>query len=485
MKNIIRPYYFIYKDLVRKRYELVLDNNIFVDHWYRPYADWFNRFINYHINNKYNRKVYFYNTFVAPKFLRKKENGIKIFFASENLEPYLKYINVKESEDVTRANQYFNHIRNNFKDYAINEVDLTIGCFVNKKSDKYIRLPGGEEGALNGPALMPGGNKESYKEIKEVLEAISAKAEDGKPCCTYIGENGAGHYVKMVHNGIEYADMQLIAEAYLLLKHVGGYENFQIADIFNEWNQGELNSFLIGITADIFKEKDDLGEGELVDKILDSAGQKGTGRWTSLAALEQGVNTSIMTSACNARNISSFYEKRQQLAESGLKKVLPVEIDADFVEDVRRSLYTAKIAAYAQGLALYKSASETYDWNLNLGDIASIFRAGCIIQARFLNNITNAYQQEPNLDNLIENEFFAEKVKNNQQCLRKIVAKAILAGVPVPAFANAISYIDGLSTKVVGANLIQAQRDYFGAHTYKRIDREGSFHHQWQKHFDR
>lgn len=192
-----------------------------------------------------------------------------------------------------------------------------------------------------------------------------------------------------------------------------------------------------------------------------------------------------MTSACNARNISSFYEKRQQLAESGLKKVLPVEIDADFVEDVRRSLYTAKIAAYAQGLALYKSASETYDWNLNLGDIASIFRAGCIIQARFLNNITNAYQQEPNLDNLIENEFFAEKVKNNQQCLRKIVAKAILAGVPVPAFANAISYIDGLSTKVVGANLIQAQRDYFGAHTYKRIDREGSFHHQWQKHFDR
>lgn len=390
----------------------------------------------------------------------------------ESLLPYLD----KEDIIMDGGNSFFKDTQRRYE-------------YVTSKGFKYfgVGVSGGEEGALNGPALMPGGNKESYKEIKEVLEAISAKAEDGKPCCTYIGENGAGHYVKMVHNGIEYADMQLIAEAYLLLKHVGGYENSQIADIFNEWNQGELNSFLIGITADIFKEKDDLGEGEgeLVDKILDSAGQKGTGRWTSLAALEQGVNTSIMTSACNARNISSFYEKRQQLAESGLKKVLPVEIDADFVEDVRRSLYTAKIAAYAQGLALYKSASETYDWNLNLGDIASIFRAGCIIQARFLNNITNAYQQEPNLDNLIENEFFAEKVKNNQQCLRKIVAKAILAGVPVPAFANAISYIDGLSTKVVGANLIQAQRDYFGAHTYKRIDREGSFHHQWQKHFDR
>ena len=359
--------------------------------------------------------------------------------------------------------------------------------YVESKGLLYIGtgVSGGEEGALLGPSMMPGGSPAAWPAVKDIFQAVAAKVEGDVPCCDWVGEDGAGHFVKMVHNGIEYADMQLIAEAYLLLKHVGGYENSQIADIFNEWNQGELNSFLIGITADIFKEKDDLGEGELVDKILDSAGQKGTGRWTSLAALEQGVNTSIMTSACNARNISSFYEKRQQLAESGLKKVLPVEIDADFVEDVRRSLYTAKIAAYAQGLALYKSASETYDWNLNLGDIASIFRAGCIIQARFLNNITNAYQQEPNLDNLIENEFFAEKVKNNQQCLRKIVAKAILAGVPVPAFANAISYIDGLSTKVVGANLIQAQRDYFGAHTYKRIDREGSFHHQWQKHFDR
>ena len=359
--------------------------------------------------------------------------------------------------------------------------------YVTSKGFKYfgVGVSGGEEGALNGPALMPGGNKESYKEIKDVLESIAAKANDGKPCCTYIGEDGAGHYVKMVHNGIEYADMQLIAEAYLLLKYVGKYTNSQIADIFHEWNQGELNSFLISITADIFKEQDDLAEGELVDKILDSAGQKGTGRWTSIAALDQGVNTSIMTSACNARNISSFYEKRQKLADSGLKQAMPVEIDENFVEEVRRSLYTAKIAAYTQGLALYKSASETYDWHLNLGEIASIFRAGCIIQARFLNNITEAYRKNPELDNLMEADFFADKVKANEQSLRKIVAKAILAGIPVPAFANAISYIDGLSTKVVGANLIQAQRDYFGAHTYKRTDRDGSFHHQWQKHFDK
>ena len=315
------------------------------------------------------------------------------------------------------------------------------------------------------------------------MEAIAAKADDGKPCCTYIGEDGAGHYVKMVHNGIEYADMQLIAEAYLLLKNVGKLSNEQISQIFHEWNQGELSSFLISITADILKETDDMAEGYLVDKILDSAGQKGTGRWTSIAALEQGVNTSIMTSACNARNISSFYAKRQQFADSDLKQTLPVEIDENFVEDVRRSLYTAKIAAYTQGFELYKSASEIHNWHLDLGSVASIFRAGCIIKAKFLNNITNAYQKNPNLENLLEDDFFFHKVQENQQSLRKTIAKAVSFGVPIPAFSNAMAYIDGLCTKTVGANLIQAQRDYFGAHTYKRIDREGTFHHQWQKHY--
>ncbi|MBM6832566.1 NADP-dependent phosphogluconate dehydrogenase [Megamonas hypermegale] len=357
--------------------------------------------------------------------------------------------------------------------------------YVTSKGFKYfgIGVSGGEEGALNGPALMPGGNAESYKEIQPVMEAIAAKADDGKPCCTYIGEDGAGHYVKMVHNGIEYADMQLIAEAYLLLKNVGKLSNEQISQIFHEWNQGELSSFLISITANILKEADDMAEGYLVDKILDSAGQKGTGRWTSIAALEQGVNTSIMTSACNARNISSFYAKRQHFADSDLKQTLPVEIDENFVEDVRRSLYTAKIAAYTQGFELYKSASEIHNWHLNLGSVASIFRAGCIIKAKFLNNITNAYQKNPNLENLLEDDFFFHKVQENQQSLRKTIAKAVSFGVPIPAFSNAMAYIDGLCTKTVGANLIQAQRDYFGAHTYKRIDREGTFHHQWQKHY--
>lgn len=357
--------------------------------------------------------------------------------------------------------------------------------YVTGKGLKYfgVGVSGGEEGALKGPAIMPGGNFEAYAEVKDILESIAAKAGDGRPCCTYIGEDGAGHYVKMVHNGIEYADMQLIAEAYLLLKNLGGLSNEQIADVFHDWNLGELNSYLISITADIFKEADDLGDGYLVDKIVDVAGQKGTGRWTSIAALEQGVNTSMITSAGNARLMSGQIKLRHEFADAGLKQTNPVEIDAEFVEDVRRSLYTAKIAAYAQGFALYRNASELYGWNLNLGKIASIFRAGCIIQAKFLNNITEAYEQKADLENLICADFFFEKVKHNEKSLRKIAGQAIAAGIPIPTFANAITYLDGLSSEIVGANLIQAQRDYFGAHTYKRIDREGDFHHHWQRHF--
>lgn len=396
--------------------------------------------------------------------------GNPVDYVIESLLPYLE----KDDIILDGGNSFFKDTQHRYE-------------YVTSKGFKYfgVGVSGGEEGALKGPALMPGGNEESYAEVKDVLEAIAAKADDGKPCCTYIGENGAGHYVKMVHNGIEYADMQLITEAYLLLKNVGGLDNEQISEIFNEWNQGELSSFLISITADIFKEKDDAEgkDGYLVDKILDSAGQKGTGRWTSMAALDQSVNTSIMTSACNARNMSANYAKRQQFAATGIKATLPVDVDADFVEDVRKSLYTAKIAAYTQGFELYKSASDTYNWNLNLGEIAAIFRAGCIIKAVFLNNITEAYQKNPALENLMEDDFFFGKVKENQLSLRKILAKAIMAGVPVPAFSNAMAYIDGLSTEVVGANLIQSQRDYFGAHTYKRNDMEGTFHHIWQKHY--
>lgn len=342
-------------------------------------------------------------------------------------------------------------------------------------------ISGGETGARRGPAIMPGGNASTYAEIQPIYEAIAAKAADGKPCCTYIGEDGAGHYVKMVHNGIEYADMQLIAEAYLLLKYVGGYDNKAISEIFHDWNGGELKSFLIGIAADIFAEHDPAG-GEVVDYIKDAAGQKGTGRWTSIESMKQGVDISMITAACNTRVMSNAAGRSKAQDVIQKPSVTPKQ-GQDFVEAVRQSLYTAKIIAYAQGFSLYRSASETYGWNLDYGAIASIFRAGCIIQAEFLNKITEAYEAEPKLENLIFAPFFLDKINANQQSLRRIVSLAVSEGIPVPAFANAISYLDGYSSPRVGANLIQALRDYFGAHTFERIDRDGTFHHQWHEHY--
>lgn len=345
-----------------------------------------------------------------------------------------------------------------------------------------VGISGGEKGARRGPCIMPGGDADAYREVQPIYEAVAAKA-DGEPCCTYIGSDAAGHYVKMVHNGIEYADMQLIAETYLLLKHVAGVENKDLAEIFHTWNQGELKSFLIGITADIFAESDDLAAGELIDKIVDSAGQKGTGRWTSIQAMKQGVNTSMITAACNARVMSNLTAERAQMGKILPKAISPVEASEELIEAVRQSLYAGKIAAYAQGFALYKSAAETFGWKLDFGKIAAIFRSGCIIQAEFLNKITEAYQRNPELANLMLDEFFSEKIQQNLPSLRKIVGLGIASGVPIPALANAVEYIDALSAAQLGANLIQAQRDYFGAHTYKRIDRDGSFHHEWQEHF--
>ncbi|WP_292301510.1 decarboxylating NADP(+)-dependent phosphogluconate dehydrogenase, partial [Megasphaera sp.] len=342
-------------------------------------------------------------------------------------------------------------------------------------------ISGGETGARRGPAIMPGGNKETYPEIQPIYEAIAAKAADGKPCCTYIGEDGAGHYVKMVHNGIEYADMQLIAEAYLLLKYVGGYDNAAISKIFHEWNQGELKSFLIGIAADIFAEDDEDG-GQVLDKIVDAAGQKGTGRWTSIESMKQGVDISMITAACNARVMSNA-PGRAKARTCIEKPVLSHQHGDDFVEAVRQSLYAAKIVAYAQGFSLYKSASETYDWHLDYGAIASIFRAGCIIQAEFLTKITEAYDKNPDLDNLLFDDFFLAKINANQGALRQIIGLAIANGLPIPAFSAALQYLDAYSSPQVGANLIQALRDYFGAHTFQRVDKEGTFHHHWHEHY--
>ncbi|MCF0151704.1 MAG: decarboxylating NADP(+)-dependent phosphogluconate dehydrogenase [Megasphaera sp.] len=342
-------------------------------------------------------------------------------------------------------------------------------------------ISGGETGARRGPAIMPGGNKDTYPEIQPIYEAIAAKAADGKPCCTYIGEDGAGHYVKMVHNGIEYADMQLIAETYLLLKYVGGYDNAAISKIFHEWNQGELKSFLIGIAADIFAEDDEAG-GQVLDKIVDAAGQKGTGRWTSIESMKQGVDISMITAACNARVMSNAPGRPKAQACIG-KPALSQQHGDDFVEAVRQSLYAAKIVAYAQGFSLYKSASETYDWHLDYGAIASIFRAGCIIQAEFLTKITEAYDKNPELENLLFDDFFLAKINANQGALRQIIGLAIANGLPIPAFSASLQYLDAYSSPQVGANLIQALRDYFGAHTFHRVDKEGIFHHHWHEHY--
>lgn len=341
-------------------------------------------------------------------------------------------------------------------------------------------VSGGEKGARFGPAIMPGGDREAYRHIAPILEAIAAKAQ-GEPCCAYMGPDGAGHYVKMVHNGIEYADMQLIAESYLLLKYAGGFANEELADTFAEWNEGELRSYLIEITAGIFREKDDLTDGELVDYILDSAGQKGTGRWTSLESLKQGVNVSMITAACNARIMSNHIDERKtakELFESPESTLAPDK--AVFKENVREGLYTAKIAAYAQGFDLLSHASKEYGWDLDYGRIAAIFRAGCIIQAQFLDDITRAFQKNGELKNLMMDSFFMEGVNRGQKSLRDIMSMGIQNGIPLPAMSQAVSYIDAFRGMPVGANLIQAQRDCFGAHTYERTDRGGIFHHDWR-----
>ena len=348
-----------------------------------------------------------------------------------------------------------------------------------------VGVSGGEKGARRGPAIMPGGDRAAYESVRPILEGIAARAGD-EPCCAYIGEDGAGHYVKMVHNGIEYADMQLIAEAYLILKHVGGLSNGRISEIFHEWNAGELRSYLIGITADIFAEEDAETGRALVDIIVDRAGQKGTGRWTSIEALTRGVDLSMIAAACNARVLSNLTEER---ARAGAVMTAPaaagVSVDADFIEAVRRSLYTAKIVAYAQGFSLYRAAKEAFGWSLDFGRIASIFRAGCIIQAEFLQRITDAYEREPNLKNLMFDDFFLSSINRNEGSLRSVVSLAVQRGVPIPALSAALQYIDAFRSGQLGANLIQAQRDYFGAHTFERMDRPGVFHHEWQEHYEK
>lgn len=343
-------------------------------------------------------------------------------------------------------------------------------------------VSGGEEGALKGPAIMPGGQKEAYDLVAPILEQIAAKApSDGEPCVTYIGPNGAGHYVKMVHNGIEYGDMQLIAESYHLLREVVGLSVEEIAEVFNEWNQGELDSFLIEITADALTKKDPETGKPMVDVILDRAGNKGTGKWTSQSALDLGVPLPLITESVFARYISALKSERVE-ASKVLPKPAAYSFDGDkkdLIEKIRQALYFSKIMSYAQGFAQMRTASEEYDWNLQYGEIAKIFRAGCIIRARFLQEITDAYDRKPELKNLVLDEYFMDITKNYQDSVRDVIGIAVKSGVPIPTFSSAIAYYDSYRSENLPANIIQAQRDYFGAHTYERKDKEGTFHFDW------
>jgi 6-phosphogluconate dehydrogenase len=339
-------------------------------------------------------------------------------------------------------------------------------------------ISGGEEGARRGPAIMPGGDEAGYKLIEPILKDISAKV-DGEPCCNFIGKDAAGHFVKMVHNGIEYADMQLICEAYFLLKKVLHMSVPEMHETFKEWNKGELNSYLINITADIFTKIDPDSGKYLVDVILDVAGQKGTGKWTSQIALDLGVATPTITEAVFARYLSSLKEERVA-ASRILKGPLNIEDKTkSFVESVRRALYAGKICSYAQGFALMGSASQRYDWSLNLGNIAMLFRGGCIIRAQFLNRIKDAYEKNPSLPNLLLDDYFKEIIENYQHELRDVVITAAEFGIPVPGLGSALAYYDSYRSDELPMNLLQAQRDYFGAHTYQRVDKEGIFHTEW------
>lgn len=354
--------------------------------------------------------------------------------------------------------------------------------YLEEKNIHFIGtgVSGGEEGALKGPSIMPGGQKEAYDLIEPILDAISAKV-DGDSCSTYIGPSGAGHYVKMVHNGIEYGDMQLIAESYFILKHALGLTSEELHEVFKEWNEGELDSYLVEITADIFTKQDDETNQPLLDVILDKAGQKGTGKWTSINALELGVPLPLITESVFARCISYLKEERTKASKVlyGPEQSEVKEQKAEWIETVRKALYMSKICSYAQGFAQMQAQSDEKGWDINLGNVAMIWRGGCIIRARFLQKIKDAYDRDKNLANLLLDDYFKNIVNEYQGALREVAKLAIDHGIAIPAFQSAIAYFDSYRSENLSANLIQAQRDYFGAHTYERKDKAGTFHTDW------
>lgn len=352
--------------------------------------------------------------------------------------------------------------------------------YVEEKGFLYIGtgVSGGEEGALKGPSIMPGGSTDAWPHVKPIFQSIAAKVEDGTPCCDWVGENGAGHFIKMVHNGIEYGDMQLICEAYQIMKDLLGLSYDEMHSVFKEWNEGELDSYLIEITRDILAYKDEDGS-PLVEKILDTAGQKGTGKWTVLASLDVGAPLTLIGEAVYGRTLSSMKDERV-IASKLLSGPKP-KFDGNkkqFIEDLRKALYASKIVSYAQGYVLMRYAAKEYGWNLNNGGIALMWRGGCIIRSVFLGKIKEAFDKNSNLTNLLLDPFFKEKIESSQDSWRRVVAAAVTNGIWIPAFSTALNYFDGFRNERLPANLLQAQRDYFGAHTYERIDKpRGQFFH--------
>lgn len=341
-----------------------------------------------------------------------------------------------------------------------------------------VGISGGEEGARFGPAIMPGGEERAYSYVKDIFENISAKAF-GEPCCTYISTDGAGHYVKMVHNGIEYGDMQLISEAYTILKDIGKMSNEEIQKVFEDWNKGELDSYLIEITSNILKVKDENGD-YLLDNILDKASQKGTGKWVNHESIDLGVDISVISAAINARFMSNLKDERVHASKIINGNTSDIDIDREhLISIVRDSLYASKIVSYAQGFKLLSVAEKEYGWNFDFSKIAKIFRGGCIIRARFLNDISDAFSKDKDVDNLMFTEFFLKEINSRLSSLRELVSTVSLAGIPAASMSNALGYIDTYRSATTGANMIQAQRDYFGSHTFQRVDMEGSFHFDW------
>lgn len=353
--------------------------------------------------------------------------------------------------------------------------------YVESKGFLYIGtgVSGGEEGALRGPSIMPGGSKSAWAHVKPIFQSISAKVADGTPCCEWVGNDGAGHFVKMVHNGIEYGDMQMIAESYAIMETTLGLIPAEMQPIFTEWNKGELDSYLIQITADIMGKKDDETGKPMLDVILDTAGQKGTGRWTSVEALNLGIPAPTVVQAVMARAISFIKEERT--AASSILHGPDGKFQGsgdEFIEMVRQALYASKICSYAQGFQIMRTAAKEYEWDLNYGNIALMWRNGCIIRAQFLDKIKAAFDKKPNLANLLLDDYFKSAIEKNQISWRKVVATAVELGIPVPAFSSALAYYDSYRSARLSANLLQAQRDYFGAHTYERVDKpRGEFFH--------